>query len=396
MATTTPGKAIDAAYLLEQLKAFDSQVLKIKYNAKFQFSAMPVPEEKYIDVYVQYIGADTPAYISGYFYKGVKETDEETGAVTYKWEAVTQKAIAYTIEADDEESPDYAKVYHLCADGEPIEGSDINIPLDMVVSDGKVATYGDKVRYYDEDEVEVFPVDITDISEVVEEGVVYRLDDDYYKLLPDTPIATVVTILDKTKYEYNSVEIFVVPVPDATSIPTTEGYFLTQDDNKIYSVDADSNQTDITADVTITQVKINDKGEEVAPVEVQSVSDVLVVGTVYHVLDDDLYYMLISSLVPTKVTIVEVQPFPEDFPAGYGAGTYIVLTIANAEKKHLYIPISEMVNILKAGKGIELTEGTKAIQIKIAKEKSGLKFDADDAITVDFETEPIDFTEWED
>lgn len=35
MGTTPSGKAIDAAYLLKQLQAYDTQVAAVKYNEKF-------------------------------------------------------------------------------------------------------------------------------------------------------------------------------------------------------------------------------------------------------------------------------------------------------------------------------------------------------------------------
>ena len=91
---TPNGKAIDAAYLLNQLKAFESQIIAVKYNIKFQFSSMPAPSTDYLDQYVQYVGITTADYTEGYFYKCVLKDGN------YLWESVYQDAPEYTIKKD--------------------------------------------------------------------------------------------------------------------------------------------------------------------------------------------------------------------------------------------------------------------------------------------------------
>ena len=133
MGTTPNGKAIDAAYLLKQLQAYDTQVATVKYNEKFQLSTMPTAEAKYVGKYVQYIGETNATYINGYFYKGVQTTDE--GSPVYKWEAVTQSVPNYTIKKESSPSGnDYSATYKLYKDDVAI-GDEINIPKDFFVSD---------------------------------------------------------------------------------------------------------------------------------------------------------------------------------------------------------------------------------------------------------------------
>ena len=52
---TPSGKAIDAAYLLNQLKAYDTKVAAVKYNEKFQVSTMPTAGADYLGKYFQYV-----------------------------------------------------------------------------------------------------------------------------------------------------------------------------------------------------------------------------------------------------------------------------------------------------------------------------------------------------
>lgn len=138
MAATT-GKAIDAAYLLTQLKAFESQIIAVKYNIKFQFSSMPAPSADYLDQYVQYVGVTTADYTEGYFYKCVLKDGN------YLWESVYQDAPEYTIKKDKTpSSTDYVATYHICKDDVAI-GDSIDIPKDFFLSDAMfgIATAAD-------------------------------------------------------------------------------------------------------------------------------------------------------------------------------------------------------------------------------------------------------------
>lgn len=133
MGATPNGKAIDAAYLLKQLQAYDTQVATVKYNEKFQLSTMPTAEAKYVGKYIQYIGETDATYTNGYFYKGIQTTDGENPV--YKWEAVTQSAPEYTIKKESNPSgEDYSATYKLYKDDVAI-GDEINIPKDFFVSD---------------------------------------------------------------------------------------------------------------------------------------------------------------------------------------------------------------------------------------------------------------------
>lgn len=224
------GKAIDAAYLLTQLKHFDSQVSAIKYNEKFQVEEMPIPSDKNIGKIVQYIGNTTSLYTNGYFYKGVEVTDEQ--GVSYKWQAVTQEGTGgnYTIKKAEVAVGDAAVSYNLYNGDEKV-GDTINVPKDMVVSDGKVEFFSEEGGYVDSH---------------------------------GNPVTfeTVDTLEDRTNH-----------------------------------------------------------------------------NLIYFVLEDNKYYKWNTSLLDwVETTVVETKAFPEDFPEGYGAGWYIVLTISNSEQEHLYIP----------------------------------------------------------
>ena len=65
---TPSGKAIDAAYLLNQLKAYDTKVAAVKYNEKFQISTMPTASTDYLGKYFQYEGVTNDTYINGNCY----------------------------------------------------------------------------------------------------------------------------------------------------------------------------------------------------------------------------------------------------------------------------------------------------------------------------------------
>lgn len=133
------GKAIDAAYLLTQLKAFESQIIAVKYNIKFQFSTMPAASADYLGQFAQYVGVTTTDYTEGYFYKCVLD------GATYKWEGVYQDSPEYTIKKDaTPSSSDYVATYHICKDNVAI-GDAIDIPKDFFLSDAQfgIATAAD-------------------------------------------------------------------------------------------------------------------------------------------------------------------------------------------------------------------------------------------------------------
>ena len=123
------GKAIDAAYLLNQLKAYDTNVATVKYNEKFQVSTMPIASIDYLGKYFQYVGVTNDIYINGYFYTCVLEDS------SYKWIKVQQAAPEYIIKKEDSPSgDDYSATYKLYKDNVAI-GDEINIPKDFFVSD---------------------------------------------------------------------------------------------------------------------------------------------------------------------------------------------------------------------------------------------------------------------
>ena len=126
---TPSGKAIDAAYLLNQLKAYDTKVATVKYNEKFQVSTMPTADANYLGKYFQYVGVTNDIYINGYFYTCVLEDS------SYKWIKVQQAAPEYIIKKEDSPSgDDYSATYKLYKDNVAI-GDEINIPKDFFVSD---------------------------------------------------------------------------------------------------------------------------------------------------------------------------------------------------------------------------------------------------------------------
>lgn len=138
MAVST-GKAIDAAYLLTQLKAFESQIIETKYNIKFQLSTMPTASIDYLGQCVQYLGITDSTYTNGYFY----ECLFVDGA--YKWVSIYQDAPEYTIKKDAiPSSSDYVATYHIMKDNVAI-GDAIDIPKDFFLSDASfgIATAAD-------------------------------------------------------------------------------------------------------------------------------------------------------------------------------------------------------------------------------------------------------------
>ena len=126
---TPSGKAIDAAYLLNQLKAYDTKVATVKYNEKFQVSTMPIADVNYLGKYFQYVGVTDATYTNGYFYTCILEDS------SYKWIKVQQAAPEYIIKKEDSPSgDDYSATYKLYKDNVAI-GDEINIPKDFFVSD---------------------------------------------------------------------------------------------------------------------------------------------------------------------------------------------------------------------------------------------------------------------
>lgn len=135
---TSAGKAIDAAYLLKQLKAFEAQIIAVKYNIKFQFSTMPTPSATYLGQFAQYVGVTNSNYTEGYFYKCVLDGSD------YKWTSVDQSSPEYTIKKDTTpSSADYVATYHITKDGVAI-GDPIDIPKDFFLSDAQFGVATDE------------------------------------------------------------------------------------------------------------------------------------------------------------------------------------------------------------------------------------------------------------
>ena len=131
---TTQGRPIDAAYLLTQLKNFDSQILNNKYNEKFQFATMPAASADYASKLVQYIGESNATYTKGFFYKAVKAADSDT----YSWTAISQSAPEYSIKKLDAATDGFAASYSLTKDNVEV-GTVIDIPKDFFVTDAFTA-----------------------------------------------------------------------------------------------------------------------------------------------------------------------------------------------------------------------------------------------------------------
>ena len=154
------GKAIDAAYLLNQLKAYDTKVAAVKYNAKFQVSTMPTAGADYLGKYFQYVGVTNATYTNGYFYTCVLESS------SYKWIKVQQAAPEYTIKKLSTPSSDeFSATFRLTKDGIEV-GDVIDIPKEFFVTDAKtgVVTITDKASGGKFENDERFVVDDTYIE----------------------------------------------------------------------------------------------------------------------------------------------------------------------------------------------------------------------------------------
>ena len=154
------GKAIDAAYLLNQLKAYDTKVATVKYNEKFQVSTMPIASIDYLGKYFQYVGVTDDTYTNGYFYTCVLEDS------SYKWIKVQQAAPEYTIKKLSTPSSDeFSATFKLTKDGVEV-GEAIDIPKEFFVTDAKtgVVTTIDKASGGKFENDERFVVDDTYIE----------------------------------------------------------------------------------------------------------------------------------------------------------------------------------------------------------------------------------------
>ena len=157
---TPSGKAIDAAYLLNQLKAYDTKVAAVKYNEKFQVSTMPTAGVDYLGKYFQYVGVTNATYTNGYFYTCVLEGS------SYKWIKVQQAAPEYTIKKLTTPSSDeFSATFRLTKDGIEV-GDVIDIPKEFFVTDAKtgVVTITDKASGGKFENDERFVVDDTYIE----------------------------------------------------------------------------------------------------------------------------------------------------------------------------------------------------------------------------------------
>ena len=157
---TPSGKAIDAAYLLNQLKAYDTKVATVKYNEKFQVSTMPTAGVNYLGKYFQYVGVTDATYTNGYFYTCILEDS------SYKWVKVQQAAPEYTIKKLSTPSSDeFSATFRLTKDGVEV-GDVIDIPKEFFVTDAKtgVVTTIDKASGGKFENDERFVVDDTYIE----------------------------------------------------------------------------------------------------------------------------------------------------------------------------------------------------------------------------------------
>ena len=157
---TPSGKAIDAAYLLNQLKAYDTKVAAVKYNEKFQVSTMPTADVNYLGKYFQYVGVTDATYTNGYFYTCVLEDS------SYKWIKVQQAAPEYTIKKLTTPSSDeFSATFRLTKDGVEV-GDVIDIPKEFFVTDAKtgVVTITDKASGGKFENDERFSIDDTYIE----------------------------------------------------------------------------------------------------------------------------------------------------------------------------------------------------------------------------------------
>ena len=160
MGTTPKNKAIDAEYLLNQLKAYDTNVATVKYNEKFQVSTMPIASIDYLGKYFQYVGVTDATYTNGYFYTCVLEDS------SYKWIKVQQAAPEYTIKKLSTPSSDeFSATFKLTKDGVEV-GDLIDIPKEFFVTDAKtgVVTTIDKASGGKFENDERFVVDDTYIE----------------------------------------------------------------------------------------------------------------------------------------------------------------------------------------------------------------------------------------
>lgn len=157
---TPSGKAIDAAYLLNQLKAYDTKVATVKYNEKFQVSTMPTAGADYLGKYFQYVGVTDATYTNGYFYTCILEDS------SYKWIKVQQAAPEYTIKKLSTPSSDeFSATFRLTKDGVEV-GDVIDIPKEFFVTDAKtgVVTITDKASGGKFENDERFAIDDTYIE----------------------------------------------------------------------------------------------------------------------------------------------------------------------------------------------------------------------------------------
>ena len=64
------------------------------------------------------------------------------------------------------------------------------------------------------------------------------------------------------------------------------------------------------------------------------------------------------------------------------------------ESTHIYLLVNDLVDVYTGENGIEVDSDNK-ISVIIADDNSGLKFDDDKKLTIEWETEDIDYSDWE-
>jgi len=68
-------------------------------------------------------------------------------------------------------------------------------------------------------------------------------------------------------------------------------------------------------------------------------------------------------MVVSKGEVTTVTTADDPYAGAVVGDKYIDLTIANAASDHLYIPVNDLVDIYKAGNGVDVTDNTISIKL---------------------------------
>lgn len=358
MATTTSGKTIDAAYLKEQLKNFETQIIKVRYNKKFQLNAMPVASADYIGDCVQYLGTTDTTYTHGFFYEVQTETTEE--GTVYKWVSVSADVPEYTIKKEDTAEDGYAATYKLMKDDVAV-GAAINIPKDFFLKDAICAT-------------------VTEADKA--EGGKFAGDDDYK--VGDAYLDLTVNIDDGAE---GTVKHVYVNVSSLVDIYTSGNNAIEVKDNKISLVTKDNTGLDITEDGLVINLAAN-KG---LVVNASNELEVKVDETKGLTVDADgikTKLGTLSGLGYTTDGALDIKLHENGALTVYGDDNGLAVDYNTAT---LEVGATDgMLNVKIADKkGIALDSGL-AIQLDEC-----LTFTEDGKITLVQEDEDIDFSDWD-